>query len=107
MHTNLRLALRPLVLLLAAGSALAANAPELKVSYRDLNLANQADVRVLYRRLQAAASEVCGNVPAQQLARHLAFERCYDAALQSAVTQIDVPQLQAMHQSATAATKRG
>jgi len=117
MNTNFRLTLRPLVLLLCAGSALgaacsgpasAANAPEMTVTYQDLNLANQADVRVLYGRLKAAASDVCGNVPAQQLQRHLVFERCYHAALEEAVMKIDVPQLQAMYQRDTAAqTKRG
>jgi UrcA family protein len=114
MNTNFRFALRPLVLLLGAGSLLgaacsspASAAPEMTVSYQDLNLANQADVRVLYRRLKHAASDVCGNVPAAELARHLAFERCYNAALQDAVTKIDVPQLQAMYQSDTAAQSRG
>jgi UrcA family protein len=113
MNTNLLTAFRPLVLVLCAGSALgaactaapasAANGSELAVSYQDLNLSNTADVRVLYRRLKAAARDVCGNVPAQELARHLAFERCYNAALQSAVTQVDLPQLQAMYQSETGA----
>ena len=117
MNTNFRSALRPLVLLLGAGSVLgaacsgpasAANGAEMAVSYQDLNLANQADVRVLYGRLKHAARTVCGDVPAEQLARHLAYERCYNAALESAVTQIDLPQLQAMYQSDTAAqTKRG
>jgi UrcA family protein len=108
MNTNFRFALRPLVLLLCAGSALAANAPDMIVTYQDLNLANQADVRVLYGRLKAAAGDVCGNVPAQELQRHRAFERCYRAALEDAVMKIDVPQLQAMYQSDTAAqTKRG
>jgi UrcA family protein len=114
MNTNFQSALRPLVLLLGAGSLLgaacsspASAAPEMTVSYQDLNLANQADVRVLYRRLKAAANDVCGNVPAQQLQRHLAFERCYNAALESAVTQIDLPQLQAMYQSDTAGQTRG
>jgi UrcA family protein len=117
MNTNFRTAFRPLVLVLCAGSALgaacsepasAANGTEMAVSYQDLNLANQADVRVLYRRLKHAATDVCGNVPAQELARHLAFERCYNAALERAVTQIDVPQLQAMYQSESAPqSKRG
>ena len=117
MNTNFRLALRPLVLVLGAGSALgaacsgpvsAANAPEMTVTYQDLNLANQADVRTLYRRLKHAASDVCGPVSQQELARHLAFERCYNASLERAVTQLNVPQLQAMYQSDTATqTKRG
>ena len=115
MNTNFRSALRPLVLLLGAGSALgaactstpASAAPEMTVSYQDLNLANQSDVRVLYRRLKHAANEVCGNVPDAELARHLAFERCYNAALEHAVIQIDLPQLQAMYQSDTAAQTKG
>lgn len=116
MITNFRSAFRPLVLVLCAGSALgaacsqpaSAATPQVTVSYQDLNLANTADVRVLYRRLKAAANDVCGNVPAQELQRHLAYERCYNAALQDAVMKIDVPQLQAMYQGDTAAsTKRG
>jgi UrcA family protein len=116
MNMNFRTAFRPLVLVLCAGSALgvacsdpasAADSAGMSVSYQDLNLANQADVRVLYRRLKHAASDVCGNVPEQELARHLAFERCYNAALERAVTQIDLPQLQAMYQSETAPTNRG
>lgn len=114
MNTNFKFALRPLVLVLCAGSALgaacstpASAAPEMTVSYQDLNLANQSDVRVLYRRLKHAANDVCGNVPTLQLQRHLAFERCYNAALESAVTQIDLPQLQAMYQSDTAAQSHG
>jgi UrcA family protein len=117
MIMNFRSAFRPLVLVLGAGSALgaacpgpaSAATPQVTVSYQDLNLATTADVRVLYRRLKAAANDVCGNVPAaQELQRHLAYERCYNAALQDAVMKIDVPQLQAMYQGDTAAsTKRG
>jgi UrcA family protein len=111
MNMNFRTAFRPLVLVLCAGSALgaacsapasAANAPDMTVTYQDLNLANQADVRILYRRLKAAASDVCGPVSAQDLSRHLNYERCYNAALEHAVMQINVPQLQAMYQSETA-----
>ena len=64
MNMNFRTAFRPLVLVLCAGSALgaacssgpasAANGSEMTVSYQDLNLANQADVRVL--RLRPAMS---------------------------------------------------
>jgi UrcA family protein len=112
MNTNLLTAFRPLVLVLCAGSALgaacpapasAANGSELAVSYQDLNLSNTADVRVLYRRLKHAATNVCGDVPQQELARHQAFERCYRDALSRAVMQVNLPQLQAMYQSETGA----
>lgn len=108
MNTNFRSALYPLVLLLSMGSAMADNTPAISVSYQDLNLTNASDVRVLYGRLKHAARDVCGDVPAQQLERHLAFEHCYRLSLERAVMQIDVPQLMAMYQSDTAApTDRG
>jgi len=99
---------RTLVLVLGVGSALAlANPPpacshepsQIAVSYRDLNLSQPADVRALYQRLQRASSSVCGEVPRRELSRHLAWQRCYDAALEDAVVQINAPQLLALHRS--------
>jgi UrcA family protein len=104
-----KFALRPLVLLLGAGSALgiggigsgsALAAQEIAVSYRDLDLSSAADTRVLYRRLQRAAGDVCGvTVADAELARHLAAQRCYAAALEHAVMQIDSPQLLATYRN--------
>jgi UrcA family protein len=104
-----KLALRPLVLLLGAGSALgvggsgtvsAASATEITVSYRDLDLSSAPQVRVLYRRLQLAATDACGGaIPGAELSRHLAAQRCYAAALEHAVMQVDAPQLLAMYRS--------
>jgi UrcA family protein len=104
---SLHLRLRPLVLLLGAGSALgigghdcarAATAPDVAVSYRDLDLSNAVDVRLLYHRLQRAATDACGGeIPAMEIARHRVAQRCYAAALEHAVVQIDAPQLLAMY----------
>jgi UrcA family protein len=69
----------------------------MSVSYKDLNPSNPADARVLYARLQRAASEVCHPVSAMDLARHAGFERCYDAALSDAVKQVNAPQVLALH----------
>jgi UrcA family protein len=80
----------------AANCARAAAAPSLTVSYRDLNLSQPKDVRTLYRRLEHAASNVCMQVPERELARHLAYSRCYNAALDSAVMAVRSPELLAL-----------
>jgi UrcA family protein len=102
---------RGLVLVLAAGSALgvtcagtahAADVPSISVSYKDLDLTRPADAQVLYARLQRAARAACDTIetgPALQ--RRAAFERCYSAALASAVQQVNAPQVLALHQAAT------
>jgi UrcA family protein len=107
---------RSLVLLLSAGSVLgvgvagtahAAGTSSMSVSYQDLNPSNPADARVLYARLQRAASAVCHPVPAMDLARHAAFERCYDAALSDAVNQVNAPQVLALYRAETGSTQHG
>jgi len=107
---------RALVLLLGAGSALglahvdsasAADVPQMKVSYADLDLSRPEDVRVLYRRLRYAASEVCQPAPLVELSAHAAWEQCYRAALERAVVQVNAPQLLALHRAQLGAAGRG
>jgi UrcA family protein len=99
---------RALVLVLSAGSALglattgtatAGDAPQVAVSYHDLDLSRPADARILYARLRRAAGTVCQPVPAKELARHLAYEQCYRAALEQAVNQINAPQVLALYRA--------
>ena len=105
-----------LVLLLGAGSALgllhvdsasAADVPQIKVAYGDLDLSRPDDVRVLYRRLRYAASEVCQPVPLVELAGHAAWEQCFHAALERAVIQVNAPQLLALHRARVGAADHG
>src|ERR1700693_1126029 len=72
----------------AASCAQAGEAPAVTVSYRDLKLSVPADVQTLYRRLERAAATVCTPVPTWELSRHLAYSRCYNAALDSAVMAV-------------------
>jgi UrcA family protein len=106
---------RSLVLVLSAGSALglattgtatAGDAPQVTVSYRDLDLSRPADARVLYARLRRAAGTVCQPVPAMELARHLAYEQCYGAALEQAVNQINAPQVMALYRADASSNAR-
>jgi UrcA family protein len=80
----------------AASSAHADEATAVKVSYSDLNLSQSADVKTLYRRLENAAADVCSEYQSRDLARHMAYTRCYDSALESAVTEIRSPELLAL-----------
>jgi UrcA family protein len=87
----------------AANSAQAAEAAGIKVSYADLNLARGADVQTLYRRIEHAAANACTPVDQRELARHLAYVRCYDAAIEAAVAEVRSPELLAVDKAARAA----
>jgi len=112
-HSSSTVLTRAMVLVLTVGSALALAHPtpassrdlsDVVVSYQDLDLSRPADVQALYHRLQHASSSVCGQMPARkELSRHLAWQRCYDAALDGAVAQVDAPQLLALHRAESGA----
>ncbi len=73
------------------------------VSYADLNLENEEGVRVLYRRLKRASSELCsltppriaGSLPNVYLRRDT--RQCYREALSNAVDKIDNENLTRIH----------
>jgi UrcA family protein len=89
---------------MAASEAHADEPAAVVVSYQDLDLSRDADARTLYRRLEHAAARACDTAPAAiDLARHQAWMRCYDAALDSAVLQVRAPELVAIHRLARAA----
>lgn len=69
-----------------------------KVSYRDLNLSDPKDARILLDRIVAAAREACGIMPQRNPAYRLVpqfvsrdFARCTDAATQRTVAGLHAP----------------
>jgi UrcA family protein len=84
-------------------TAKADEAPSVTVSYRDLDLARPQDVQKLYKRLKYAAASVCTPVPQQELSRYAKWQRCYNAALDSAVLEVPSPELLALYRSSGAA----
>jgi UrcA family protein len=123
MFTNSRrshamtLAVSALLGLGAAGAASAADAahavhsantsaPAITVSYRDLDLSRPADVQALYRRLQHAAASVCMPVSQVELSRYMAWKRCYNSALDSAVLEVRSPELLALYGSAASSSAK-
>lgn len=96
----------PLSIMFAAGLALtpiagicADPAPQVRVSYADLNLSNPQGITMLYARLQQVAAEVCGTEPPyRELSRHPAWSGCVRAALDDAVIQVHSMGLAALHE---------
>jgi UrcA family protein len=66
------------------------------VSYRDLDLSSPEGANVLYRRIQAAAREVCGH-PGADLLEQGIWKSCYRDAIADAVAKVDNPLLTAIH----------
>jgi UrcA family protein len=81
----------------ASAGAPSADAPSVSVRFDDLNLSTSAGVNVLYRRISAAARQVCPDVFSRNLAVVAAGERCQATAISQAVREINNPQLAVVH----------
>ena len=67
------------------------------VSYELRDLSTTAGVEGVYRRLQAAAHEVCAAYDPRGISTARAHEICYDGALTAAVARVDAPRLTERH----------
>jgi UrcA family protein len=79
--------------------------PELRsvtVSYRDLDLSTPHGAKVLYRRIQAAAKEVCGYRGAGLLEQSV-WKGCYHNAIADAVGKVNNPLVTGVHTGRPAA----
>jgi UrcA family protein len=78
-------------------AAPSSDAPRMSVRYDDLNLATRAGADTLYRRISAAARQVCPDVHSRDLAVVAAGERCQANAVSQAVRELNNPQLALVH----------
>jgi UrcA family protein len=69
------------------------------VSYGDLDLSRDADAKVLYSRLRAAAKSVCGTVDARNLRMRQAAAECFQQSLATAVSDVGNAKVAAAHAS--------
>ena len=97
--------------LCVSGTTLAAPGPivvdgslAMKVRFGDLDLSHKHDVKVLYRRLQSAAAQVCQSVDSKFLPMHAQFKRCKAEALDKAVAHVAIPALVEYHNARTGET---
>ena len=73
--------------------------PSVKVRYDDLNLATASGVNALYRRISAAARDVCPDVYSRDPHVALAAQHCQAAAIAKAVSEVNSPSLAMVHAS--------
>jgi len=66
----------------------AADAPQVHVSYADLNISTPAGATVLYQRIRVAAAQVCGATDQRELARSAHSKPCSDKAIADAVAAV-------------------
>lgn len=82
----------------AAGSAMADGFGGVRVRADDLTLADPADAAVLYGRIRRAARAICANTSTAGLS---ATKTCEQRTIDHTVTQIDSPQVTAVHRNQT------
>ena len=81
-----------------AGDVLAAPAEKV-VSYADLDLSQRDGARMLYSRLQRAATQVCGVLDRRNLLQMQLQQACYEKSLAEAVTSVDKSLVTALYRS--------
>jgi UrcA family protein len=74
--------------------------PHKVVSFHDLNLNSPEGAAVLYRRINAAAYEVCGSPDRYDLSE-LKLHRCVKDAVSRAIAQVNSPMLTSLYQAKT------
>lgn len=86
-----------LLAVLAAATGCSANAirtiqrdghPSQVVYFGDLDIADSADARILYERIRTAAVQVCGSVPANDVAQ-LWARPCIQRAIARAISDVN------------------
>jgi len=76
----------------------ATEARSVTVRYADLNLSSDAGIAVLYRRLQNASRQVCGDHTGKMpLAESRRIRQCFDEALTRAVAFTGNARLASLH----------
>jgi|KBSMisStandDraft_5_1062788.scaffolds.fasta_scaffold1087212_1 UrcA family protein len=70
--------------------------PRVVVPYGDLDLSSGEGVRELYKRISAAAREVCPYPNARELGQSMVNRSCRNAAISRAVSEVRSPQLVAL-----------
>ena len=78
------------------------DAPTASVRYDDLNLSTSSGINTLYRRISAAARQVCPEVYPRDPSFVIAAHRCQAAAVARAVSQVNNPSLAMLHANHTA-----
>src|SRR5450631_2120584 len=74
---------------LQVSNAAADPVPTRRVSYADLDISKQPGAKVLYRRITAAAHEVCTFEGVKELGASYRYHDCINQAIDTAVKQVN------------------
>ncbi|HZO22044.1 MAG TPA: UrcA family protein [Steroidobacteraceae bacterium] len=88
---------------LASGNAIAAPQSQtetVEVRYTRAALDAPGGAERLYRRIQAAARQACGDSDPRDIVRYFMFKGCYQNALDAAVEKVNASTLTALHHKA-------
>jgi UrcA family protein len=75
--------------------------PRVTVRFGDLDLSKPQGAETLYRRIRAAAEQVCAPLDDRDLARHMRFNACVQNAISTAVANVDRAALTAYYEAKT------
>jgi UrcA family protein len=67
-----------------------------RVRFDDLNIAEPAGAKILYRRIRAAASEVCASYYGSNPVNRALVRACVEKAIDDAVMKVNAPALTAL-----------
>lgn len=98
---KLKLILLPLAALAFSGIATAgtpvADTPSVVVKYGDLNLASQAGIARLHKRISNAAESVCGQLESRIFGLQAAYRECVAEAIEKGIATVDNANLSQFH----------
>jgi UrcA family protein len=97
---NIKMSIAAAALALSAPAFAAENTPTATVKYGDINLASDTGVAQLSRRVQRAAVQLCGVVPARDMAERKSVSECQSDVIADASTKLQ-PVLAAAGQGGT------
>ena len=80
-------------------SAIEASPAQKVVRYSDLDLSQRDGAKMLYARLQGAATQVCGTLDRRNLRQMQLQRECYEKALAEAVVSVDKSAVTALYRS--------
>jgi UrcA family protein len=75
--------------------------PRVTARFGDLDLSKPRGAETLYRRIRAAAEQVCAPLDDRDLARHMRFNACVENTISTAVANVDRPTLTAYYEAKT------
>ena len=77
------------------------------VRYGDLNLDSEQGAKVLYTRIRGAAGNVCSSLDGRNLIEKKLWQGCFDKAVASAVEQVNMTRVTALHNQMVNHTTKG